>query len=194
MTLGEKLKEARHKFGLSQEEAAEKLFVSRTAIAKWETDNGIPDMLNLKAISSLLQVSIDYLLDNDAGEIKFTLKEPIDISNYGKGIKKRKTDRAIKAKYPNAEIHTLIPKQKLTKTEKIMDNVFGFATPIDFGIPDMLNAFKLKGEYYLVIQNERLYLAIVADDYIESRELAFKVTDKKFDLENFTFTDCRILK
>lgn len=194
MTLGEKLKEARHKFGLSQEELAEKLFVSRTAIAKWETDNGIPDMLNLKAISSLLQVSIDYLLDNDAGEIKFTLKEPIDINNYGKGIKKRKTDRAIKAKYPNAEIHTLIPKQKLTKTEKIMDNVFGFATPIGFGIPDMLNAFKLKGEYYLVTQNERQYLAIVADNYIESREPAFKVTDKKFDLENFTFTVCGILK
>ena len=38
MTLGEKLKEARHKFGLSQEELAEKLFVSRAAIAKWETD------------------------------------------------------------------------------------------------------------------------------------------------------------
>lgn len=194
MTLGEKLKEARNKFGLSQEELAEKLFVSRAAIAKWETDNGIPDMLNLKAISSLLQVSTDYLLDNDAGEIKFTLKEPIDINDYGKGLKKRKTDRAIKAKYPNAEIHTLIPKPKLTKTEKIMDNVFGFATPIGFGIPDMLNAFKLKGEYYLVIQNERQYLAIVADDYIESRELAFKVTGKKFDLENFTFTVCGILK
>ena len=194
MTLGEKLKEARNKFGLSQEELAEKLFVSRAAIAKWETDNGIPDMMNLKAISSLLQVSIDYLLDNDAREIKFTLKEPIDINDYGKGIKKRKTDRAIKAKYPNAEIHTLIPKQKLSTPEMIMDNVFGFATPIGFGIPDMLNAFKLKGEYYLVIQNERQYLAIVADDYIESRELAFKVTSKKFDLENFTFTVCGILK
>lgn len=194
MTLGEKLKEARNRFGLSQEELAEKLFVSRAAIAKWETDNGIPDMLNLKAISSLLQVSIDYLLDNDAGEIKFTLKEPIDINDYGKGIKKSKTDRAIRAKYPNAEIHTLMPKQKLTKTEKIMDNVFGFATPIGFGVPDMLNAFKLKGEYYLVIQNERQFLATVADDYIESRELAFKVAGKKFDLENFTFTVCGILK
>lgn len=94
MTLGEKLKEARNKFGLSQEESAEKLFVSRAAIAKWETDNGIPDMMNLKAISSLLQVSIDYLLDNDAGEIKFTLKEPIDINDYGKGLKKgKRTER-----------------------------------------------------------------------------------------------------
>ena len=94
MTLGEKLKEARNKFGLSQEELAEKLFVSRAAIAKWETDNGIPDMMNLKAISSLLQVSIDYLLDNEAREKKFTLKEPIDINDTARVSKKeRRTER-----------------------------------------------------------------------------------------------------
>ena len=64
MTLGEKIKEARKEHGLSQEQFAEKLCVSRSAVAKWETDKGTPDIENLKAISSLLNVSIDYLLDD----------------------------------------------------------------------------------------------------------------------------------
>lgn len=46
MTLGEKLKEARKQAGLSQEQLSEKLGVSRSAVAKWETDNGIPDVDN----------------------------------------------------------------------------------------------------------------------------------------------------
>ena len=62
MTLGEKLKEARKKIGLSQEQLAEKLCVSRQAVTKWESDKGMPDIGNLKAIATLLNTSIDYLL------------------------------------------------------------------------------------------------------------------------------------
>lgn len=58
MTLGEKLKEARKQAGLSQEQLSEKLGVSRSAVAKWETDNGITDVDNLKILSKLLNVSI----------------------------------------------------------------------------------------------------------------------------------------
>lgn len=190
MTLGNKLKEARKQFGWSQEELANKLYVSRAAIAKWETDVGIPDMFNLKMISNLLQVSIDYLLDNNATAVKYIIKEPININDYGKGIKKRKTDRAIKAKYPDAKIHTLIPKQKLTKSEKIIDNILGLAPFGCFGIPDILNSFKIIGEYYLVNKGERYYIAIVTDNYIETQELAFKVTKNKFELGNLIFTVC----
>ena len=50
MTLGEKLKEARKQAGLSQEQLSEKIGVSRSAVAKWETDNGIPDVDNLKIL------------------------------------------------------------------------------------------------------------------------------------------------
>lgn len=64
MTLGEKLKEARKQAGLSQEQLSEKLRISRSAVAKWETDKGIPDIDNLKALSQLFSVSIDYLVDN----------------------------------------------------------------------------------------------------------------------------------
>ena len=64
MTFGEKLKEARQKAGLSQEQLSEKLHVSRSAVAKWETGKGMPDIENLKAAAQLLNVSIDYLLDD----------------------------------------------------------------------------------------------------------------------------------
>lgn len=188
MTLGEKLKEARQQFGWSQEELADKLFVSRAAIAKWETDGGVPDMPNLKTIADLLQVSVDYLLDHNAEPIKYKVKEHININDYGKGIKQRKTDRAIRVKYPDAEIHTLVPKQKLTKSEKVIDTILWLSPINACGIPDVINSLKLAGKYYLVIKGERQYIVLVADEYIESQELAFKVTEKKFEFGNFVFT------
>ena len=65
MTFGEKLKEARKEAGLSQEQFAEKMSVSRSAVAKWEADRGMPDVNNLKVMAQLLGVSVDYLLDED---------------------------------------------------------------------------------------------------------------------------------
>lgn len=66
MTFGEKLKEARKAEKMSQEQFAEKINISRSAVAKWENDIGIPDVSNLKTISKLLNVSIDWLLDEEA--------------------------------------------------------------------------------------------------------------------------------
>ena len=51
MTLGEKIRLARRGCGLSQEQLAQKLCVSRSAIAKWETDKGLPDVENLKQLA-----------------------------------------------------------------------------------------------------------------------------------------------
>lgn len=52
--LKDKLKELREKKGLSQQELADKLFVSRSAVAKWENGNGIPSEVNLDAICKFL--------------------------------------------------------------------------------------------------------------------------------------------
>ena len=64
MTLGEKIRETRRKCGLSQEQLAERLSVSRSAIAKWETDKGLPDVGNLKILARLLNVSVDQPLES----------------------------------------------------------------------------------------------------------------------------------
>lgn len=66
MTLGEKITNARKQANMSQEQLAERLNVSRSAIAKWETDKGIPDIENLKALSGVFEVSIDYLVGNES--------------------------------------------------------------------------------------------------------------------------------
>ena len=67
MTLAEKLKSMRKQTGLSQEQLAEKLGVSRQAVTKWETDAGIPDIENVMAISALFDISMDELLSNEKG-------------------------------------------------------------------------------------------------------------------------------
>lgn len=72
MTFAEKLKSIRKQAGMSQEQLAEKLGVSRQAVTKWETDAGIPDIENLMAISSLFDSAIDDLLSNEKGEKKQT--------------------------------------------------------------------------------------------------------------------------
>lgn len=72
MTFAEKLKSLRKQAGMSQEQLAEKLGVSRQAVTKWETDGGIPDIENIMAISALFDRSIDELLSNEKGEKKST--------------------------------------------------------------------------------------------------------------------------
>lgn len=61
----EKLQELRKIRGLTQEELAEALFVSRTAISKWESGRGYPSIDSLKEISRYFSVSIDDLLSGD---------------------------------------------------------------------------------------------------------------------------------
>lgn len=64
MTFGQKIKKLRNENNLTQEELAEKIFVTRTAISKWETDNGYPSIDSLKTISNLFNVSIDDLVSD----------------------------------------------------------------------------------------------------------------------------------
>ena len=72
MTFAEKLKSIRKQAGMSQEQLAEKLSVSRQAVTKWETDAGIPDIENIMGISTLFDISIDELLSNERGAKKPT--------------------------------------------------------------------------------------------------------------------------
>ena len=65
MELNEKLQELRKQKGLTQEELAEVLCVSRTAISKWESGRGYPNIDSLKAISKYFGVTIDELLSSE---------------------------------------------------------------------------------------------------------------------------------
>lgn len=62
MELSEKIQKLRKEQGLTQEQFAEQLFVSRTAVSKWETGRGTPSMDSLQLISRLYNITLDELL------------------------------------------------------------------------------------------------------------------------------------
>ena len=78
MEFHEKLQELRKKRGLTQEELAESLYVSRTAVSKWESGRGYPSIDSLKEISKYFSVSIDDLL---SGETLIDIAEKENESN-----------------------------------------------------------------------------------------------------------------
>lgn len=82
MTFGDKLKLIRTKHGMTQEAFAEKLHVSRSAIAKWEANNGMPEISSLKIISQVFQVSLDDLLNDERGIGESEVKETYTDSDY----------------------------------------------------------------------------------------------------------------
>lgn len=70
MNFCDKLKKLRKDNNMTQEEFAEKIFVTRTAVSKWETGNGYPSLESLKLIADLFQMKIDELLSDDDIENK----------------------------------------------------------------------------------------------------------------------------
>lgn len=191
MTLGEKIREARKRCGLSQEQLAEKLCVSRSAIAKWETDKGLPDIGNLKTLSRLLNVSVDHLLDEGETADELVIRESYHLASYGRGCKKVKKDRVIREKFPDAQIYTLLGRLELTKGEKIVDNALGFLTPAPFGVPDMLNSVKnLDKEFYLVEKDGKQYIVTVTDEFVETRPLTERISGNSFQLGDWSFIKC----
>ena len=78
MEFSEKLQQLRKSRGLTQEELAEVLYVSRTAVSKWESNRGYPSIDSLKAISGYFSVSIDDLL---SGEKLLSIAEKENKSN-----------------------------------------------------------------------------------------------------------------
>lgn len=61
MSLGKFISDRRKALYLTQEDLAERLHVSKSAVAKWETNGGIPDRDNLKKLSEVINVSVDDL-------------------------------------------------------------------------------------------------------------------------------------
>ena len=66
MSLSENLQRLRKEKGLSQEDVAQKLFVSRQSVSKWENGNAEPGVENLKALARLYGVTLDKLMGNES--------------------------------------------------------------------------------------------------------------------------------
>lgn len=183
MNIGEKLKEGRKKAGLSQEQLAEKLCVSRQAITKWESNRGIPDVSNIKNIAKLFGVSIDYLLDDGEMILNNVIKETININDYKKSGKCRsRYDAVVRTKYPQATIiYPLIRRKKLSLIENIVDFI------VQPGVLQVSDSLNNMSSYYLVELEQKQLLVNVTKEFIESRELAFKFIEKSIVIGNNLF-------
>lgn len=187
MTLGEKIRYARKRRGLSQEQLSEKLCVSRSAIAKWETDKGMPDVENLKLLARLLGVSVDSLLD-DGADTHAVIRESYRLAAYGRGCKKVRKGRMMRQKFPDAKICTLLGRPELTEEETQVDSTLGFLTPVPFGTPEFMKSLRdLDKDFYLVEGENDHFFVTVTDDHLEICPLGQKQTEKSFCLDGWVF-------
>lgn len=188
MTLGEKIRYARKRCGLSQEQLAQKLCVSRSAIAKWETGKGMPDVENLKTLSRLLMVSVDNLLDDSADAGSTVMRQPYHLADYGRGCRKVKKDRLMRDKFPGARICTLRGRPELIQQEKILDSTRGFLTPVPFGMPEFLKSVRdMDRDFYLVEQEDGQSFVTVTDEFLEIHPLSRPFAEKEFHIGSWHF-------
>ena len=92
MRIAEKIKAARNRAGMSQQELADAIHVSRSAVAKWEADKGLPDIENLKALAKLFGMTLDELA-GEGEEVRCTLRKPAQAED---------PEDAVRARWPDA--------------------------------------------------------------------------------------------
>ena len=174
MTLGQKLKEIRKKFGLSQESLAAIMNVSRQAITKWESDEGIPDVSNLQELSKVFNLTVDYLLNNDNSLPALSMKKELDKEKYEMNEKGYK--QILKDYYAKPwEIYELLRSENKGKLARIVSNWI-----IGAGAMETIDALNDRTPYYL-IKKDGLKLLVNIHDYIlEVIELPENTNDKKF--------------
>ena len=184
MTLGEKIREARRKCGFSQEQLAEKMSVSRSAIAKWETDKGLPDVGNLKMLARLLNVSVDQLLDEGQSANTSVIRENYNLDAYGYGCSRVKKDRVVREKYPDATIYPLLARQDLANLDLFSDNIPNCSTsPVD-------RLKQTDKSFYLIEKENRQFLVTVTDVFVETRPLDYPVQGNSFHIDGWNFIKC----
>ena len=75
MELGKQIRNHRQKAGLSQEELAGRIFVSRQTISNWENDKSYPDVNSLVLLGEVFQISLDTLIKGDIDMMKETIEK-----------------------------------------------------------------------------------------------------------------------
>lgn len=187
MNFSEKLKNLRKQKNISQEQLAEKLHVSRQAITKWETGAGIPDIVNIIAISALFNESLDSLLSDEKSlmskhefmyesRTEYDLDSPkkIDI-NVGVAhevIVERTTDEKINILLASNKLSYLNQqaKVKIEETSRRMDITVKHS-------PDLTDISASENLFVLI----RIPVKYVADMEIKSNLENLKVRDINFD-------------
>lgn len=129
MSLGEHLFCARKKKGLSQEEVAEKLGISRQTVSKWETDETLPDICQSKKLAVLYGLSLDELVEFD-----IDIQEIQEVIDRTSGDVSDKIDwtKAWSRKYPilvryQEEVDTSCYAAELEKLLRDLERKYGYS-------------------------------------------------------------------
>ena len=189
MTLGQKLKEIRKRFGLSQEQFAEIMNVSRQAITKWENDGGLPDVSNLQELSKVFGITVDYLLNDENQLPALSMRKELDREKYKNKL--TMYSEVLKEYYPEPyEIYILTRTKKLNFIELILDI---FIAP-EIGPVSTADEFGNLSPYYLVKEDNLKLLVNIKNYVMEVIELPSNTNDKKFVYGQNKFRNCGKLK
>ena len=179
MTLGEKLRAIRTAFGLTQEQLAEIMHVSRQAVTKWEGDGGLPDIANLQELARVLGLTVDHLLNDDRHLPALTMRIELDRDRYGSKLSSY--SQILKDYFPEPwELFTLSVSKKMGKLEAVLD----LATTGDYLL--IKNASDLS-PYYLAKKEQLKLLVYIKDFVLEVQELPAGADEKKFTVGNNKF-------
>ena len=183
MMLGQKLKEYRRIFDLSQEELAKKINVSRQAITKWEVNDGLPDINNLKELANIFGVSVDFLLD-DTKEIEYPLlryKIKLDINTFFKRY--NYVLELLKENYPEDSIYGL------SEIKKDKGKIYSIANFLSYQIISLVDWISDHAIWFIVERKTQNLIVKATKEYIEIRELSSVI-----DTNKFTFDGVRLVK
>ncbi len=187
MTFADKLKELRKTKGMSQELLAEKLYVSRQAVTKWENGSGLPDIENIVAIAALFNESIDNLLSEEKSllskhdflyesrtEYDLDEEKRIDVKfgTVHELIVEQTTDEKIQlivASNKIAEIQKFV-KVKIAEKSKVMD--------VKINTSDQMSSAQKKEELFVIIRIPKGFVANVELDGIACN---LRIRDIQFD-------------
>ncbi len=186
MTLSKKLKQLRSTAGMSQEHLADRLDVSRQAVAKWESGAGMPDIDNLQQLANIFGVRLDELLDYKKSTVLSAVREPVEQKDFAADWQ----DSLIREKYPAAQISQLVRVVHMVWWKKLLE-----ISTVGVGAVEMFDSLNsaLVDYYYLVEQQNRQWIVQVNKEYIECSELLESFVGKKMLIEGYMYKKMRAL-
>ena len=189
MIFAKKLKQLRQQNDWSQEQLADRLNVTRQAVAKWERGAGFPDIDNMQALAKLFNTSVDELLDYTRAGLASAMREPLDLDAYPTDTKGYSaSDLAVADKFADADhIESLNRHRRLTWWQQIIDFFVGAGT-LDVAFSgEAIGQLKGDRRYYLVEKSGRSWIVEVTKTYVERRELTKPFPRQQLSVGDFIY-------
>lgn len=175
MTLGEKIQQLRKSRGMSQEQLAEKINVSRQSISKWELNDAIPDLNKIIILSQLFAISIDELIKENSSYKQSIESESINCENKRKNSFRSEDD-----------VNQVVQ-------DELLDNYIGKICSVELtswndGVNNAyLTSYDNYFLYYIIVEKNEYKIGALGKRYI--REVETKKVEKLEILSKYKIED-----